>query len=139
MSWDDAERFCQSEGGHLASVNSSAIEDYLTKGMANRGYDSAWFGGNDMDKEGTWKWADCIPWKFTFWTKIPGHPGQPDNYGGGQNCLSHDLPKWGWDDGTCSDEKWFVCSKKICPGNIRTFDHFQSFMEIFSIDQQSFC
>ena len=108
MSWDAAERFCQSEGGHLASVNSSAIEDYLTKGMANRGYDSAWFGGNDMDKEGTWKWADCIPWDFTFW-----NPGEPNNGGGVQNCLSHDLSKWGWDDDTCSNEKWFVCKSSL--------------------------
>ena len=122
MSWDDAEGFCQAAGGHLASVGSSATKDYLTKGMTERGHDEAFFGGNDREEEGTWKWADCAPWDFTFW-----NPGEPNNGGGVQNCLSHDLPKWGWDDDTCSNEKWFVCSKKICPGNVENNLLLQSF------------
>ena len=113
MAWNAAEAFCQAEGGHLASVGSSATEDYLTKGLANRGYDRAWFGGSDIEEEGTWKWADCTPWEFTFWKA-----GEPNNFGGNQHCLWHHIYH-SWDDYKCSEEQVFVCSKKICSGNIQ--------------------
>ena len=113
MAWNTAEAFCQAEGGHLASVGSSATEDYLTKGLANRGYDRAWFGGSDIEEEGTWKWADCTPWEFTFWKA-----GEPNNFGGNQHCLWHHIHHQ-WDDYKCSEEHLFVCSKKICSGNIQ--------------------
>ena len=112
MSWYGAEGFCQAAGGHLASVGSSATKDYLTKGMAERGHDEAWFGGSDREEEGTWKWAECAPWDFTFW-----NPGEP-NGGEIQNCLQYDHSHAGWDDVQCTHERFFVCSKKICPGNI---------------------
>ena len=56
--WADAEHFCQGEGGHLASVPSSAIEDYVKEGLQRHNIDVAWLGGNDIEEEGTWKWAD---------------------------------------------------------------------------------
>ena len=121
MSWYSAEGFCQAAGGHLASVGSSGKKDYLTKGITERGLDNAWLGGSDIEEEGIWKWADCAPWDFTFW-----NPGEPNNVGGIQDCLQYDHSHAGWDDTECTHEKFFVCSKKICPGNVENNLLFQS-------------
>ena len=108
-SWNDAEESCQEEGGHLASVNTNAIEGYVVDELKRRGIDFAWFGGNDIKEEGVWKWTDHTPWEFTFWGQ-----GQPDNYHGQQHCLIWGWNGGKWDDESCSQKKPFVCSKSIC-------------------------
>ena len=114
--WNDAEDFCQKEGGHLASVTSNATRDFVVEGMNRTGLDSAWIGGNDIEEKGVWEWTDCTPWEVTFWA-----PGQPSGDG---DCLHHvfNMP-WAthlnhkWNDWNCdSRETYFLCSKKICSG-----------------------
>jgi len=107
-SWFDAEDYCKEEGGHLASVNTPAIQDYVLNELTRRGLDYAWFGGNDIEEEGVWKWTDLTPWEFTSWG-----PGEPDNHNGNQDCLVYDDNKYKWDDIGCSTKETFVCSKNI--------------------------
>ena len=108
-SWNDAEEYCQEEGGHLASVNTPAIQEYVLDELTRRSMNSAWFGGNDIEEEGVWMWTDSTPWEFTSWG-----PGQPSNANGGgnQDCLQYDM-EWKWDDVECSWNKPFVCGKNI--------------------------
>ena len=112
-SWFGAEEHCKEEGGHLASVSTSAIEDYVLNEIEKRGMDWVWFGGNDIEKEGVWKWPDHTPWEFTSWA-----PGEPNNGGGNQDCLhsycGHHWDGCKWFDGKCILSKAFVCSKNIC-------------------------
>jgi len=117
MNWTSAEDFCQREGGHLASVLSTATFNFVLEGMKNRtGLDSqyghmAWLGGNDIEVEGTWKWVDCSPWNATFWAR-----GEP-NSGRSENCM-HLVLNWnGWNDVPCNREQGFLCSKRICSGD----------------------
>ena len=110
-SWNDAEEFCQEEGGHLASVNTPAIQEYVLDELTRRGLDIAWFGGNDIEEEGVWKWTDSTPWEFTDWA-----PSEPNNYGGQEDCLEQ---HWEgleliWNDRPCTYNVPFVCSKNIC-------------------------
>jgi len=87
MNWTSAEDFCQREGGHLASVLSTATFDFVLEGMKNRrGLDSqyghmAWLGGNNIEGKDTWKWIDCSPWNATFWAR-----GEP-NDGRAGTCM----------------------------------------------------
>ena len=76
MSWTDAEDFCKEKGAHLASVTSSAINDYILEGKVRRNITHLWVGGTDAEVEDVWKWTDCSSWEFSFWGL-----GEPNNYG----------------------------------------------------------
>ena len=106
--WNEAEVFCQQENGHLASVTSSAVNQYVTDGMNSRGFSNTWIGGNDIDEEETWKWTDNSPFGFTFW------PSWEPNGGRSENCIHYKLRtnQIMWNDVTCSTSFTFVCSKK---------------------------
>jgi len=105
--WTDSEDFCQKEGGHLASVTSKVLEGInRTEHLGG-----IWIGGNDLEVDGVWRWTDCSPWEFTIWG-----PGEPNNWGGVDDCLHHHIMDWGhkWNDGLCGFESKFLCSKSIC-------------------------
>ena len=67
-----------------------------------------------MKKEGVWTWTDCAPWELKVWG-----PNQPDNAGSKRNedCLEYSTKYYPWNDGSCSHEAGFLCSKKLCPTN----------------------
>ena len=100
----------------MASVVSDATRDFVLKGMERSGLDLAWIGGNDLEEEGIWKWADCTPWDVTFWAE-----GEPNNCCGGEDCLElHQVHhNKMWNDGVCGLEHGFACSKKICSGRLQ--------------------
>jgi len=110
--WTDAEDFCQQAGGHLASAVHTNATNFILEEMKRRGLGKVWLGGNDLEEEGAWKWTDCTPWEDTFWGS-----GEPNNLGG-EDCL--EIRNWKWNDSTCSRERGFVCSKKICSGDEAT-------------------
>ena len=111
-SWDEAEEFCQKEGGHLASVTSEAIHEYIIKEKNRKGVGYLWLGGSDKKEEGVWKWSDGSPWEFNRW-----NPGEPNN-GSEAHCLAivgHKVDKW--NDYNCKDDNNnFVCSQTLCSG-----------------------
>ena len=118
MNWTDAEDFCRKEGGHLASVDSYATNNFVLEGMNRRNLDYIWLGGHDIGEEGTWKWTDCATWGFHSWAK--GEPNDADDDGRNENCLEL-VRKWTsygniWNDVSCVRNHPFLCSKKICPG-----------------------
>ena len=119
--WTEAEDFCQEEGGHLASVGSNEIMDYIILGLRRRGFgdrDWFWLGGNDIEKEGVWKWTDCTLWELTFWDS-----GEPDNNGGNQHCVMVNVDNQ-WRDYPClTSNARSLCSKKICSKGIVNFEY----------------
>ena len=118
-SWREAEKFCNDEGGHLASVTNMEIHNYIWSKEKVDPDDYRtffWIGGSDRDKEGRWKWTDGSEWKFTKWATGPTR--QPDNYGFfGEGCVQiyHEwYAKDGWNDADCGKVLQFVCSQRIC-------------------------
>ena len=114
-SWADAEDFCQQEGGHLASIPTEDVNNFVWEEMERQGQNHFWIGGSDLEEEGVWNWNDCSLWNFTFW-----EAGEPNNNNGEQHCLQHWAHHFydahGWDDYECETEKPFVCSKMMCSG-----------------------
>ncbi len=66
-----------------------------------------WLAGSDNGSEANWYWVDDpTPFSYTHW-----HGNQPDNWGGGQNCMIY-LWSGGvdaWDDKFCTGPWSFIC------------------------------
>jgi len=111
LSWADAESYCQSwsAGAHLASVHSAGEQKFVQNNFPQ----NIWLGGSDINKEGRWIWSDGTSWSFSDWI-----PGQPSNYGSGEDCLQGNAynaeKNWRdlkWNDSPCRSEHLFLCKK----------------------------
>jgi len=87
--WHTAKAMCESQGGHLAVIN-SAEENQMLSGFLND--QSAYIGLNDFAQEGNFKWCNDDPLTYSNW-----YPGQPDNHEGNQD-VARLLPNSVWDD-----------------------------------------
>ena len=94
--FDSAEKYCETLGGHLATITSEEENEAVYQGIKKSGYSNAFFGLYKDDKDDTWHWVNNEPVNFTYWAS-----GEPSNQGG--------VEKWGmyyqhypdghWNDG----------------------------------------
>ncbi len=76
QTWKQAEAFCNSWGGALASVHGDAQNNELhklAKGACGAG-ENYWLGLNDEQAPGVYKWTDGKPFDYSNWDS-----NQPDN------------------------------------------------------------
>lgn len=57
--WEQAEAYCESMGGHLATVNSEEEQKFL---LGWKGY--TYYLGGYKDSGGTWRWVTGEPWTY---------------------------------------------------------------------------
>lgn len=67
VAYSEAERFCENLGGHLATISSAEENNYLFNLMKSKGYNSAYFGLTDSEREGVWKWVNGETVNYTNW------------------------------------------------------------------------
>ncbi|CAD6193425.1 unnamed protein product [Caenorhabditis auriculariae] len=97
-SWQDAESFCTSRGGHLTSVH-NAFDMTLLRQVASDSCSNFWTGGTfDGSK---CLWSDGSECKYTNWKS-----GQPDP---SNKCVSADVKSGLWVTENCNDELCFIC------------------------------
>ncbi|XP_076079012.1 perlucin-like [Mytilus galloprovincialis] len=124
--WANSAIFCRALNSRLASVESSAENDFLTdiirlkNGLTKRGYRSIdydyWIDGTDEIIEGQWVWAESgKPLTYTNW--VPGVP-EP-NPRRDENCL--EIVQWSthvgqWNDDNCIDTSHFICEMEYPAG-----------------------
>ncbi|XP_031150862.1 galactose-specific lectin nattectin-like isoform X1 [Sander lucioperca] len=108
-SWVDAENFCKSKGGNLASIHSVEEYEFLRTFINQISGENrrTWMGGFDSVKEGEWMWSDGSTFDYKSWA-----PGQPDNTGGIEHCLEMNYQDK-WNDYLCDKVLPFLCSKKL--------------------------
>ena len=80
MSVTDARKYCEGQGGQLASIHSPLEQQQAwdaCKAVVKdpSGPASCWIGLNDNTREGRWTWLDGSATDFHNWS-----PGQPDNH-----------------------------------------------------------
>ena len=74
LPWEVAQVYCQSQGGQLATVNSSDIQKKIAE-LANGGKSYYFLGASDTS--GSWKWSDGSTVDYNNWAT-----GEPNNYNG---------------------------------------------------------
>jgi hypothetical protein len=57
MNWENAKIEAASLGGHLATINTKAENDWLTAKFIS--YGNIWIGSHDKNTEGVWVWDNC--------------------------------------------------------------------------------
>ena len=98
-SWHEAEAYCQSMGGSMASIQSDAELQNIDIGS----HTSAWIGGIYEEAKGTWIWSDGSPWLYSLWAS--GYGTQH----GGRHCVYLWYDYKFYDDVHCSNPKVFIC------------------------------
>ncbi|XP_066910705.1 macrophage mannose receptor 1-like isoform X2 [Clytia hemisphaerica] len=109
----EAEDYCQSIGGHLASIHSKEENDFVLKEAQNRGLVHPYIGGTDAGSEGKWRWNDGTTMAYKKWL-----PNQPDNAGGKEHCMHLWKSNTGWNDIFCGNKYNFVCKMSQFHGKV---------------------
>uniref|UniRef100_A0A3P8ZQX4 C-type lectin domain-containing protein n=1 Tax=Esox lucius TaxID=8010 RepID=A0A3P8ZQX4_ESOLU len=102
-SWNEAERHCQSLGGHLVSIHSWKESRFLK--TLTVGSPLTWIGGNDG---GRWSWTDGSGFNYHEWAQ-----GEPNNYNGVREpCIQMNFgDEHRWNDEVCEKRFTSVCSR----------------------------
>lgn len=87
MSWHQAVAYCESLGGHLATITSQAEKDFVYNNLASVSPQWCWLGATDEVNEGVWQWVTGEPWVYSAWQR-----GEPNNCGGFENYLMFFTP-----------------------------------------------
>lgn len=91
MTWKEAKAYCESLGGHLATITSASEQAFVYSLTGNR---NCWLGATDETAEGQWKWVTGEAFSYTNWAS-----GQPDNNGNSEHYLHIFLGNAGkWND-----------------------------------------
>ena len=104
MTPPEAERYCQSIGGYLASITSQEENDFAVSLFAQGALDAYTIGATDRDSEGVWKWMNGEPWDYSNWypggsvgTKEPNN-GLSSTPGSEDYCNASKPRNWMWVD-----------------------------------------
>ena len=68
MSWEDAESFCEDQGGHLATIDSN-YENQVVYNMINDRQGYCWIGLSYNDYTKSWEWISGEWYIFSRWYK----------------------------------------------------------------------
>ncbi|XP_017289120.1 ladderlectin isoform X2 [Kryptolebias marmoratus] len=107
--WAQAENYCVSQGGNLASVHSAGEYSWLQSYILSRtrGYPMTWIGGSDSEQEQYWFWSDGS--RLSYRNFCAGMPRSNT----GLNCIVMNASGCRcWFDYPCSYRYPFVCVRK---------------------------
>lgn len=86
--FEDAEAWCESYGGHIASVEGEADERFLKENF--RDYANSWYIGlRYQENDRKWEWADGSTSDWTWWNQFEA-PDQP----GSMTCVMDQGGHW---------------------------------------------
>lgn len=103
-SWTDAKAFCESLGGHLATITSAEEDAFIYQWKESEGVANVYFGLYKSAHDNTWRWVTEEPVGYLNW-----HSGEPS--GGsekyGMYYSGFDSNKNQWNDGNWGNGTWY--------------------------------
>lgn len=109
-SFEEAQQFCESVGGHLATITSKEEDEYVYS-LVSEKFDSAYFGFTDVAIEGKWAWVTGEPVDYTNWAS-----GEPNGENENEDYAMYyfKFKDGTWNDGdfgnrTVGQDKAFIC------------------------------
>ena len=103
-----AEAECASMGGILAEpINQDECEALFSHYYIM--FTKMWIGVNDRDSEGNHVFTSTgTPLTYDVWLS-----GQPNNWGGDENCVEMKMSDAGWSDDSCGSTFEYVCQADV--------------------------
>jgi hypothetical protein len=102
--WSQARSSCQSMGMDLVKIADGGENAFVSNVANNIASGSWWIGANDQAVEGTFRWPDGTPLTYTNW-----NPGEPNDWGGAEDCGELYTAAQQWNDNNCGVGRYFVC------------------------------
>jgi len=102
----DALADCESWGGTLAVVDDVDENDWLVSTAEQYGFVDPWIGFDDRVSEGIFVWADGSDTAYLNW-----HAGNPDDWGGGEDCAMILMDHGTWNDASCDASAPYFCER----------------------------
>lgn len=104
-SWEAADNFCKSHGGHLATISDADENHFLYSYMIDTGFQSAYFGLIDSEMNGSWKWCDGSNYDYQNWAE-----GEPSDLSEPYGMFYFKFSDGLWNDGRWGDDTTaFIC------------------------------
>lgn len=114
MTWDEARLYCESRGGHLATILDQEQFDTVAALLEQNGITQAWLGASDLNSSNGFQWVTDDTFSFAVWGL-----GEPNHTNGTEHYLmmyykddqgwvwndSHERGMWLFQEKTCG----FVC------------------------------
>ena len=115
LSWDEAQAYCESLGGHLATITSFVERDAIAN-MNNQNW-FIWLGGYQNGE--SWEWVTGEEWSYSDW--MDGEPNGDDPNGNNALCV------WPtqWNDYGRNESLIFLCEwddETTVPDCIHTYE-----------------
>lgn len=105
--WDVAQRTCVANGGELAMIDTDAENNALFQALRPRmGVPDLWIGLSDEAIENNFRWISGEPLQTPIW-----HPGEPNDFGGVEDCVQWVLSDGRWNDLPCHTPRPSLCEK----------------------------
>ncbi len=101
--WALAREACIANGGRLAEL-ASPEENEAFAAALSPAVSRLYIGLSDADREGSFRWRSGAPLLFTAFL-----PNEPNDAGGGEDCVEIVVDRGGWNDVPCSLALPFVC------------------------------
>jgi len=103
LNWAKALKACKADGNAiLATVPDTDANTFIKAKLSG----NSWIGGNDLTKEGNWKWINGDGWGFENWKN--GNDINNKN----EDCAYMASSNGKWQDDECTKKMHYVCMEK---------------------------
>ncbi len=117
MNWEEAKAYCESLGGHLATITSKEEEEKVLAIVNSSDVKVLWLGANSLNSSGNFKWVNGEDFSYYNWAI-----NEPNNEGGVEHylVLYKVEDNWLWNDGPLNTNEYykaenigFVCEWEV--------------------------